>query len=46
MYHCVEESEIENLSDVTNYKENLISKHGFSKYKLEVLHGKIIIYKY
>ncbi len=38
---CVEESEIENLSDVTNYKEDLISKYGFSKYKLEVLHGKM-----
>ena len=38
---CVEESEIESLSDVTKYKEDLINKYGFSKYRLEVLHGKM-----
>ncbi len=38
---CVEEPEIESLLDVSNYKEDLIDKHGFSKYSLEVLHGKM-----
>lgn len=38
---CVEESEIESLLDVNSYKEDLVSKYGFSEYNLEILHGKM-----
>jgi ATP-dependent DNA helicase RecG len=38
---CAKESEAENLLDVKNYKEELLKNHGFSKYSLEILHGKM-----